>query len=79
MKIIFIKDRTNARALDIYQIGNTVTVRINPALYKINSSTIELHKLFYYGGLNATVIRASIKSIKDLAANRNLLRTSINC
>ena len=76
MYITFIKDNTTSKAITIDQ-SKGIDIRINPSLFKLNSNITELHKILYYAGFGATIIKKSTQCIKELTCKRNLITTSI--
>lgn len=76
MYLTFIKDHTTSKAITIDQT-NSIDIRINPTLFKINADTIALQKTLYYAGFGASIIAKSTHIIRELACKRNLLTASI--
>lgn len=77
MYITFIKDNTIATAIDIFKTTNTIDIRINTSLFKLNSNITSIHKSLYYMGFGESIIAKSTKIIKELACKRSLITTSI--
>lgn len=72
----FIKDNTITKAIVVDQ-SKGIDIRINTSLFKLNSNLEELHKILYYAGFGATIIKKSTHCIKELACKRNLICSSI--